>query len=56
MSIEVLDMLGTVVERLAPNHTTWDGTHAVSGTYFIRVTGVDGDNMPFVVTRRIVKE
>ena len=55
-SIEILDALGSVVERLDASRTTWDGSQAANGVYFVRVAVIGSDGKPYAMTRRVVLE
>jgi hypothetical protein len=55
-TMEIVDVLGTVVARQVGQHWTWDRatSNASAGTYFVRVTGTDARGNAFVESRRIV--
>jgi hypothetical protein len=52
-SIEVLDILGNLIQRINAPEAQWDASVAPRGSYFIRVLGSD-DAGEFLITRKIV--
>ena len=56
-SFEVSDLLGRVMYRSNdPAQSHWDGAGVASGTYLMRITGVDEFGDPFTATRQVVIE
>lgn len=55
-TIEVLDMLGRLVERLGPGAQSWNSSEVPAGSYFIRVTGRDELGNRFIETQRVLRK